>query len=128
MNLNVSPYLEKQKDMIDLQNKMITIVTDTVSVSGEDWILLNNGQVVYTVRTVLDKGQLGKFEALKILQQRPGPYTKDESFARAFLWKVTAKKEIRINLDTQIWYPMRDDKGNLFRVRSRMGGTITIRY
>ena len=128
MNLNVSPLIEKQKDIVDLQNKMISIQTDTINVTGEDWMLLNNGQVKYSVRTLVEKGQPGRFELLPIIQSRIGPYTKDESFARAFFWKVTAKREIRINLDTQLWYAVKDDKGSMFRVRSRMGGAIILKY
>lgn len=104
----------------------VFIKIDSVPITGIDRVLLNNENVVFIVKKV---EKPITYARLGVVQTKLPPYTKEDSFADIFPWKVTAKNEIRMSFQAQTKYLMKiSSTGNTVNTRARVGGNISIRY
>ncbi len=100
--LYFTPVFQDQSDMKESRLRQVYIALDSFPITGDDWCLVNDGQIAFVVRTVEKPTQ--QYSRVHIEQSSKGPYSKDDSFARILSWKLTAKREIVLQIEMQAAY------------------------
>ena len=125
MKLNLSPMYDDDSDAKEAKLKQVQIVLDSVPVSGDDWMWLNNGQVRFVVK--VSEKPASRYGLVNIIQPRSAPYTKDDSYARLIMWKLTAKRVIVLHFEAQVNYSVQL-RGGPSRDHQRVVGEVRLRY
>ncbi len=121
----LTPKFDDDNDAKDCKLRQIILALDSEAVLGEDWKWLNAGQIALVVRTAEKPTPV--YSRVRIIQPGTPPFAKDESYARIFAWKVTAKRQIVFQVELQagyaVQYQSRQAKDRMHAV-----GEFRIRY